>query len=200
MEFLILCSLVLFVQSLATCVLGWPIPCNLTQLGQRPHYVSPSVLVADTIVWDRVAEKVPGKSKVDCFKRFKELREMFGKKKSCTGCSARSMGLVQQQCRPEGRRVKEIGVLFVLKKKYICIWLLLPGPWDSFILDLARTSFCDDIAFKRWRALEVPQECLKSGCLTARLNQIEKRTGKGANCARSVQELALRTGSELRAS
>jgi len=31
--------------------------------------------------WDRVADKVPGKTKVECFKRFKELRELFGKKK-----------------------------------------------------------------------------------------------------------------------
>uniref|UniRef100_A0A7R9V3A6 Myb-like domain-containing protein n=1 Tax=Chlamydomonas euryale TaxID=1486919 RepID=A0A7R9V3A6_9CHLO len=32
--------------------------------------------------WERVAELVPGKSKVQCFKRFKELKEQFKNKKA----------------------------------------------------------------------------------------------------------------------
>ena len=35
--------------------------------------------------WERVSEVVPGKSKVQCFKRFKELRELFRSKKGGTG-------------------------------------------------------------------------------------------------------------------
>lgn len=31
--------------------------------------------------WERVAEVVPGKSKVQCFKRFKELRDLYRSKK-----------------------------------------------------------------------------------------------------------------------
>lgn len=30
--------------------------------------------------WDRIAEVVPGKSKSECFKKFKELRETFKNK------------------------------------------------------------------------------------------------------------------------
>lgn len=32
--------------------------------------------------WDRIATVVPGKTKAQCFKRFKELREVFKAKKS----------------------------------------------------------------------------------------------------------------------
>ena len=32
--------------------------------------------------WDRISEAVPGKSKAQCFRRFKELRETFRAKKS----------------------------------------------------------------------------------------------------------------------
>eukprot|EP00878_Enallax_costatus_P036658 GHUV01041191.1.p2 GENE.GHUV01041191.1~~GHUV01041191.1.p2 ORF type:complete len:149 (+),score=93.53 GHUV01041191.1:144-590(+) len=35
--------------------------------------------------WDRIATVVPGKSKAACFKRFKELREVFRAKKSGDG-------------------------------------------------------------------------------------------------------------------
>lgn len=32
--------------------------------------------------WDRISQSVPGKSKAQCFRRFKELRETFRAKKS----------------------------------------------------------------------------------------------------------------------
>ena len=35
--------------------------------------------------WDRVSEVVPGKSKAQCFKRFKEMREAFRAKKGGAG-------------------------------------------------------------------------------------------------------------------
>ena len=35
--------------------------------------------------WDAVAKLVPGRSKAQCFKRFKELREAFRSKKGAGG-------------------------------------------------------------------------------------------------------------------
>lgn len=35
--------------------------------------------------WDRVAGAVPGKTKAQCFRRFKELREVFKAKKGGAG-------------------------------------------------------------------------------------------------------------------
>lgn len=42
--------------------------------------------------WERVAEVVPGKTKVQCFKRFKELREAFRGRKAGDGGAGPDVG------------------------------------------------------------------------------------------------------------
>ena len=48
--------------------------------------MTPSFCLALSLFrWERVAELVPGKSKAQCFKRFKELRDAFRARKGGSG-------------------------------------------------------------------------------------------------------------------